>query len=106
MSVEEPSARRRKAFLRRQRAGQIEHVEPALEGADERAQPVVGGHQLARLGDRLQREPIFARHLRDIAQVDGQQLAVGRGLHGLLGDDLHLARGRLEEHADGDGTFT
>ena len=38
--------------------------------------------------------------LRDVAQLDRQELAVGRGADRLLGDDFHLARRRLEEHAD------
>ena len=53
---------------------------------------VVGGHQLAGLGDGLQGELEFAGRFRSIGEVDRQQLAVGRGLDFLLGDDLHLAR--------------
>ena len=52
--------------------------------------------------DRFERELVLAGHLRDVAQLDRQELAVGRGLDRLLGDDFHLARRGLEQHADGD----
>ncbi len=63
---------------------------------------VVRGDQFARLRDGLQRELVLAGHLRDVAESDRQELAVGRGADRLLGDDLHLARRRLEEDAHGD----
>ena len=101
MSGEESSARRRNFCLDPQRPFEIEHVQPALEHVDERAQLVVRGDQLARLRDGFEREFVFAGHLRDVAQLDRQELAVGRGPDRLLGDDLHLARRGLEQHADG-----
>ena len=78
MSGEESSARRMNFLLHPQRPFEIQHVQPALEHVDERAQPVVGRHQFARLRDRFERELVFAGRLRDVLELDRQELAVGR----------------------------
>ena len=102
MSCEASSARRMNFCSTRHRPLDVQHVQPALEHVDERAQLVVGRHQFAGLGDRLQRQLALAGRLRDELEFHGDDLSVGGRLDVLLGDDFHLARRRLEEHAHGD----
>ena len=102
MSGEESSARRRNFVSTRSAALDVKHAEPAAQDVDERAQLVVRGDHLARLPDGFQRELVLARHLGSVAHPDGNELAVGRGLDRLLGDNFHRPRRSLEEQPDGD----
>jgi len=71
---------------------------------DERAHPVVGGHELALLGREIQRELVLARLLRDVIELERDPLAVDGDRDRRLGHGHFFSRWGLdqERHRDGD----